>query len=84
MRLATSEVWNDRQTGEQKQKTEWHRIIFWRKPAEIIAQYCHKGDQLYLEGKLETRKWQDQAGGGALHHGDHRRGLPAEGRASQR
>lgn len=60
--LATSEVWNDKQTGEKKEATEWHRVVLWRKPAEIVAQYCHKGDELYIEGKLKTRKWTDQQG----------------------
>ncbi|EAM1616350.1 single-stranded DNA-binding protein [Salmonella enterica] len=60
--IATSEVWNDKQTGEKKEQTEWHRVTFWRKPAEIIAQYVKKGDKLYVEGKLQTRKWTDQQG----------------------
>lgn len=60
--IATSEVWNDKQTGEKKEQTEWHRVTFWRKSAEIIAQYVKKGDRLYVEGKLQTRKWQDQSG----------------------
>lgn len=55
--IATSEVWNDKQTGEKKEQTEWHRITFWRKSAEIVAQYVRKGDQLYVEGKLQTRKY---------------------------
>ena len=58
--IATSEVWNDKNTGEKKEQTEWHRVTFWRKPAEIIGQYVKKGDKLYVEGKLQTRKWTDQ------------------------
>ncbi|ELK5289419.1 single-stranded DNA-binding protein [Salmonella enterica] len=60
--IATSEVWNDKQTGEKKEQTEWHRVTFWRKPAEIIAQYVQKGSRLYVEGKLQTRKWTDNNG----------------------
>ncbi|EGD6457208.1 single-stranded DNA-binding protein [Salmonella enterica] len=60
--IATSEVWNDKQTGEKKEQTEWHRITFWRKAAEIIAQYVRKGDKLYVEGKLQTRKYTDSNG----------------------
>ncbi|EAM6792414.1 single-stranded DNA-binding protein [Salmonella enterica] len=60
--IATSEVWNDKQTGEKKEQTEWHRITFWRKAAEIIAQYVKKGDKLYVEGKLQTRKYTDSNG----------------------
>lgn len=60
--IATSEVWNDKNTGEKKEQTEWHRVTFWRKPAEIIGQYVKKGDKLYVEGKLQTRKWTDQQG----------------------
>ncbi|EPT1451962.1 single-stranded DNA-binding protein [Escherichia coli] len=60
--LATSEVWNDKQTGEKKEATEWHRVTFWRKAAEIVAKYVTKGSKLYVEGKLQTRKWTDQQG----------------------
>ncbi|EAB4417268.1 single-stranded DNA-binding protein [Salmonella enterica] len=60
--LATSEVWNDKQTGEKKEQTEWHRVTFWRKAAEIIGKYVTKGSKLYVEGKLQTRKWTDQQG----------------------
>ncbi|EJG5414300.1 single-stranded DNA-binding protein [Salmonella enterica] len=60
--IATSEVWNDKNTGEKKEQTEWHRVVFWRKAAEIVEQYVHKGDRLYVEGKLQTRKWTDQSG----------------------
>ncbi|WP_439234919.1 single-stranded DNA-binding protein [Lonepinella koalarum] len=60
--VATSESWTDKQTGERKEVTEWHRIIFYRRQAEIVEQYLHKGSQVYIEGKLKTRKWQDKNG----------------------
>lgn len=60
--VATSENWKDKNTGEAREKTEWHRIVAYRRLAEIIAQYCHKGEKIYIEGKLQTRKWQDQSG----------------------
>jgi len=60
--LATSESWKDKNTGEKREKTEWHRVVFWGKPGEIITQYATKGSKLYVEGSLETRKWQDQEG----------------------
>lgn len=60
--IATSEVWNDKQTGEKKEQTEWHRVTFWRKAAEIVEKYVTKGSKLYVEGKLQTRKWTDQNG----------------------
>ena len=60
--VATSESWNDKQSGEQKEKTEWHRIVFWRRLAEIAGEYLTKGSQVYIEGKLQTRKWQDKQG----------------------
>ncbi len=56
--LATDTSWKD-QDGNQQTKTEWHRIVFWRKAAEIVAQYSKKGDRLYVEGKLATRSWED-------------------------
>ena len=58
--VATSETWNDKQTGQKQEKTEWHRVVIFGKLAEIAGQYLHKGSQVYLEGKLQTRKWQDQ------------------------
>jgi single-strand DNA-binding protein len=58
--LATSESWRDKQTGEIKEKTEWHRVVIFGKLAEIAAEYLHKGSQIYIEGQLQTRKWQDQ------------------------
>ncbi|WP_319380227.1 single-stranded DNA-binding protein [Thiomicrorhabdus sp.] len=60
--VATSEEWNDKSTGQKQQKTEWHRVAIFGKLAEIAGQYLKKGSQVYLEGKLQTRKWQDQNG----------------------
>lgn len=60
--VATNESWKDKQTGEQVEKTEWHRIVMFNKLAEIAAQYLKKGSQVYFEGKIQTRKWQDQSG----------------------
>jgi len=60
--MATSESWNDKSTGEKKEKTEWHRVVFFGKLAEIVGQYCKKGSKLYVEGQLKTRKWQGQDG----------------------
>lgn len=60
--LATSETWRDKQTGEQKERTEWHRVVFMGKLAEVAGEYLKKGSQVYVEGKLQTRKWQDQGG----------------------
>ena len=60
--LATTETWKDKATGERKDATEWHRIVFFGKLAEIAAQYLKKGAQVYVEGRLQTRKWQDQSG----------------------
>jgi len=60
--LATSESWNDRNSGQQVEKTEWHRISMFGKLAEIAGQYLKKGSKVYIEGKLQTRKWQDQQG----------------------
>lgn len=60
--LATSQSWKDRQTGEQKEKTEWHRVVFYKKLAEVVAQHLKKGSKVYLEGSLRTRKWQDKSG----------------------
>jgi|TARA_B100000795_G_scaffold98167_1_gene72034 single-strand DNA-binding protein len=60
--IATSESWKDKESGEQREKTEWHRVVFFGKLAEIAEQYLDKGSQLYIEGKLQTRKWQDKEG----------------------
>ncbi len=60
--VATSESWKDKQTGEQREQTEWHNIVMYDRLAEIAAEYLRKGSQVYLEGKLRTRKWQDKEG----------------------
>lgn len=61
--VATSETWKDKTTGQKQEATEWHRIVFFRKLAEIAGQYLKKGSKVYLEGKLQTRKWQDKETG---------------------
>ena len=60
--VATNESWKDKQTGEQKERTEWHRVAMFNRLAEIAAEYLRKGSQVYIEGKLRTRKWQDKSG----------------------
>jgi single-strand DNA-binding protein len=60
--IATSDSWNDRQTGEKQERTEWHRVVFFGRLAEIAGEYLRKGSQVYVEGRLQTRKWQDQSG----------------------
>ncbi|TCT18524.1 single-strand binding protein [Bibersteinia trehalosi] len=60
--VATSESWTDKNTGERREITEWHRIVFYRRQAEICGQYLRKGSKVYVEGRLRTRKWQDQNG----------------------
>ncbi|MBF8269957.1 MAG: single-stranded DNA-binding protein [Gammaproteobacteria bacterium] len=60
--IATSESWKDKETGEQQDRTEWHRIVFFGRLAEIVAEYLKKGSQIYVEGRLQTRKWQDKEG----------------------
>jgi len=60
--IATSESWKDKNTGEQVDKTEWHRVVFFRRLAEIVGEYLKKGSKVYIEGKLQTRKWQDKNG----------------------
>lgn len=62
IRLATTESWKDKTSGEKKEITEWHRVVFYRKLAEIASQYLKKGSQLYLEGRIRTRKWTDKEG----------------------
>ncbi|HEY0210385.1 single-stranded DNA-binding protein [Acerihabitans sp.] len=62
MTLATSESWRDKQTGESKEKTEWHRVVLFGKLAEVAGEYLKKGSQVYIEGALQTRKWTDQGG----------------------
>ncbi len=60
--IATSEQWKDKQTGEQKERTEWHNVVFYQRLAEIVGEYLKKGSQVYVEGSLRTRKWQDKEG----------------------
>ena len=60
--VATSESWKDKQTGEQKDRTEWHKVAMFNRLAEIAAEYLRKGSQVYIEGKIRTRKWQDRDG----------------------
>ena len=60
--LATSESWRDKNTGEQQERTEWHRVVFFNRLSEIAAEYLRKGSKVYVEGYLRTRKWQDQSG----------------------
>ncbi len=62
IRLATNESWKDKETGEQIDRTEWHRIAFFNRLAEIAGEYLHKGSQVYIEGRIRTRKWQDKEG----------------------
>ena len=60
--LATSETWRDKQSGELQDRTEWHRVVFFNRLAEIVGEYLHKGSKVYVEGSLRTRKWQDKNG----------------------
>lgn len=60
--IATSESWKDKQSGEQQERTEWHRVVFFNRLAEIVGEYLKKGAKVYVEGSLRTRKWQDQSG----------------------
>ena len=60
--IATSESWKDKQTGEPQERTEWHRVVFFARLAEIVGEYLKKGSKVYVEGRLQTRKWQDQSG----------------------
>ena len=62
IRVATSESWKDKSTGDPQERTEWHRVVFFGKLAEIAAEYLRKGSQVYVEGSLRTRKWQDREG----------------------
>ena len=62
LRLATTESWKDKSSGEKRELTEWHRVVFYRKLAEIAAQYLRKGSQVYIEGRIRTRKWTDKEG----------------------
>lgn len=58
--VATTESWKDKNSGDKKEITEWHRVTFYRKLAEVVGQYCKKGSSIYVEGKLQTRKWSDK------------------------
>ena len=60
--LATSESWKDKNSGETQEKTEWHRVVFFRRLAEVVGEYLKKGSKVYVEGRLQTRKWQDNNG----------------------
>lgn len=60
--IATSETWKDKQTGQAQERTEWHRVVFFNRLAEIVGEYIRKGSKVYVEGALRTRKWQDQSG----------------------
>ncbi len=60
--IATTDTWKDKATGEKKENTEWHRVVFFNRLAEIVGEYLRKGSQVYIEGNLRTRKWQDQNG----------------------
>ena len=62
IRLATTDTWRDRQSGERQERTEWHRVVFFSRLAEIAAEYLRKGSQCYIEGRIQTRKWQGQDG----------------------
>jgi single-strand DNA-binding protein len=62
LRIATSDSWKDRNSGEQQERTEWHRVVMFNRLAEIAAEYLRKGAKVYIEGRLQTRKWQDQNG----------------------
>jgi single-strand DNA-binding protein len=93
--VATSETWNDKNSGEKQEKTEWHRVSLYGKLAEIAGQYLDKGSKVYVEGKLQTRKWQDQSGqdrytteivvsgyGGTLQMLDRREGMTSGGQSA--
>ncbi len=60
--IATTDSWSDKTSGEKQERTEWHRVVFFRRLAEIAGEYLRKGSQVYIEGRLQTRKWQDQSG----------------------
>ena len=60
--LATTDSWKDKQSGEQQERTEWHRVVFFKRLGEVVGEYLKKGSQIYVEGSLKTSKWQDQSG----------------------
>lgn len=62
VRIATSETWKDKQTGEARERTEWHNVVFFGRLAGVVQEYLHKGSKIYVEGKLRTRKWQAKDG----------------------
>ncbi|HRE18775.1 MAG TPA: single-stranded DNA-binding protein [Rhodocyclaceae bacterium] len=62
IRIATTDSWKDKNSGEKKEATEWHRVVFYRRLAEIAGQYLKKGSQVYIEGRIKTRKWQNKEG----------------------
>ena len=62
LRIATTDTWKDKASGEKREATEWHRVVLYRKLAEIASQYLRKGSQVYIEGRIRTRKWQDKNG----------------------
>ncbi len=62
LNLATTEVWNDKASGQKQEKTEWHRVVLWGKSAESLSEYLTKGKQIYVEGRLQTRQWDDKDG----------------------
>ena len=93
--VATSETWNDKNSGEKQEKTEWHRVSLYGKLAEIAGQYLDRGSKVYVEGKLQTRKWQDQSGqdrytteivvsgyGGTLQMLDKKEGMASNGQSA--
>ena len=93
--VATSETWNDKNSGEKQEKTEWHRVSLYGKLAEIAGQYLDRGSKVYVEGKLQTRKWQDKDGqdrytteivvsgyGGTLQMLDRREGMTTGGQSA--
>lgn len=61
--IATTETWKDKQTGANQEKTEWHRVVFYQRLAEIVGEYLRKGSKVFIEGRLQTRKWQDKTSG---------------------
>ncbi len=60
--VATTDSWSDRESGERQERTEWHRVVLFKRLAEIAGEYLHKGSKVYIEGRLQTRKWQDKSG----------------------
>ena len=90
--LATTDSWKDKQTGEKQERTEWHNVVFYSRLAEIVGEYLKKGSQVYVEGRLQTRKWQDKNGNDRdttraclaglffARHSGHTRFMPGPGR----